>query len=97
MIQKNAPYRSKKWLQAVHEIEHCVLCGAYGVQAAHRNESKGMGMKTSDCNVAAICPTCHSEIDQGKEMTREQRRAEMDRAIVLTHEAMVKAGRLVLV
>ncbi len=93
-IHKNNPVRSPKWLQAVRELEYCVLCGAYGVQAAHRNEGKGAGMKTSDCLTAALCPECHSEIDQGKHMTREDRRATMNAAIVMTLEALVKAGRV---
>ncbi|MEN6629837.1 MAG: hypothetical protein ABFC42_09345 [Sulfuricella sp.] len=96
MIPKNKPIRSAKWLQAVRELECCVLCGSYGVQAAHRNEGKGAGMKTSDCLTAALCPECHSAIDQGKAMTREEKRALMDRAIVLTVDALVKAGRLVI-
>lgn len=41
-------FRSKKWLQAVRDIEFCVLCGRYGVQAAHRNEGKGVGIKVDD-------------------------------------------------
>lgn len=93
-IHKNNPVSSPKWLQAVRELEYCVLCGAYGVQAAHRNEGKGAGMKTSDCLTAALCPECHSEIDQGKHMTREDRRATMNAAIVMTLEALVKAGRV---
>lgn len=96
MIEKNIPYRSPKWLQAVRELETCVLCGAYGVQAAHRNQGKGAGMKTSDCLTAAICPSCHTAIDHGKEMTREERRAEIDRAIVLTLERLVKSGKVML-
>lgn len=93
-IHKNNPVRSPKWLQAVRELEYCVLCGAYGVQAAHRNEGKGAGMKTSDCLTAALCPECHNEIDQGKQMDRNERRATMNAAIVLTVEALVKAGRV---
>jgi len=95
-LPKNNPVRSAKWLQAVRELECCVLCGAYGVQAAHRNEGKGAGMKTSDHLTAALCPPCHSAIDQGKTMTREERRAAIDRAIVLTVDALVKAGKLVI-
>ena len=94
IVYKNIPYRSSEWLQAVRSLECCVLCGAYGVQAAHRNEGKGAGMKTSDCLTAALCPECHSEIDQGKHMTREDRRATMNSAIVMTLEALVKAGRV---
>lgn len=94
IFYKNIPYRSSEWLQAVRSLECCVLCGAYGVQAAHRNEGKGAGMKTSDCLTAALCPECHSEIDQGRHMTREERRATMNAAIVMTLEALVKAGRV---
>lgn len=91
-IPKLAPFRSDKWLAAVRSLECCVLCGAYGVQAAHRNEGKGAGMKTDDCLTAALCIPCHTGIDQGRHMTREERRAEMDRAIVLTLQAMVRRG-----
>jgi ferredoxin len=94
---KNPPYRSRKWLAAVRGLEECVICGAHGViQAAHRNEGKGMGIKTSDCLTAALCQYCHTMIDQGKEMSRMERRAEMDRAIVLTIEQLVKSGRLII-
>lgn len=29
--------KNRKWLVAVGSLETCVLCGAYGVQVAHRN------------------------------------------------------------
>lgn len=96
IVYKNIPYRSDEWLKAVRSLEYCVLCGAYGVQAAHRNEGKGAGMKTSDCLTAALCPECHSEIDQGKQMDRNERRATMNAAIVLTVEQLVKSGKLVI-
>ncbi|MEM8107184.1 hypothetical protein [Morganella morganii] len=87
-------FRSKKWLQAVREIDCCVLCGKYGVQAAHRNEGKGMGIKVDDCLTAALCEECHSRIDNGRDMTREERRSEMDKAIVLTIRKLANEGRL---
>ncbi|SFN76697.1 hypothetical protein SAMN05216516_12011 [Izhakiella capsodis] len=87
-------YRSPKWLKAVREIECCVLCGAYGVQAAHRNEGKGTGLKVDDSLTAALCPECHSRIDNGKDMSRDERRHEMDRAIVLTLQKLSREGRL---
>ncbi|MEM7886029.1 hypothetical protein Q4Q91_19250 [Morganella morganii] len=87
-------FRSKKWLQAVGEIDCCVLCGKYGVQAAHRNEGKGMGIKVDDCLTAALCEECHSRIDNGRDMTREERRSEMDKAIVLTIRKLANEGRL---
>lgn len=89
---KEGRYISEVWRRAVADLP-CVFCGQPS-QAAHRNEGKGLGLKTDDCLTAALCPPEHSEIDQGKDMTREQRRARIDRAIVLTVLALVKAGRL---
>lgn len=89
-----AIYRNPKWLKAVREIPYCVLCGNYGVQAAHRNEGKGIGIKVDDSLTAALCPECHHRIDNGKDMTREERRAEMDRAIVLTLQQLTKDGKV---
>lgn len=71
-----------------------MLCGAYGVQAAHQNEGKGKGMKQDDCLTAALCPTCHSEIDQGRDLDREERRGMMSKAINLTLVALVKSGKV---
>lgn len=86
------PYRSRAWLSAVHEIESCVLCGAHGVQAAHSNQDRGMGQKSSDALCAALCPECHTEIDSGKSLTRSERRARLDRAIVLTVDQLARRG-----
>lgn len=91
---KDSPYRSKAWLQAVASLP-CVICLREGAtQAAHRNVGKGMGMKTDDCFTAALCVDCHSEIDQGGMMSRQERRERMDTAILMTYRAMVKAGKL---
>ena len=84
--------RSSKWLAAVRSLEHCVLCGAYGVQAAHRNEGKGLSQKTSDCLTAALCMTCHHELDNGNKLNLSERRARMDKAIVLTLEELTRRG-----
>ncbi|GEK48451.1 hypothetical protein HPA02_27340 [Bisbaumannia pacifica] len=88
----SGPYRSRAWLSAVHEIETCVLCGAYGIQAAHSNQDRGRGQKASDCLTAAICPDCHGEIDNGRILSREERRARLDRAIVLTIDQLARRG-----
>ena len=87
-------FRSNKWLQAVRELDYCVLCGRYGVQAAHRNEGKGIGLKVDDSLTAALCPSCHEQIDNGKDLSREERRSEMDRAIVLTLQKLTREGRV---
>ena len=65
-------------------------------QAAHRNEGKGMGMKVDDSLTAALCVHCHAEIDQGKNLSRDERREAMDKAILntlvqLTRRGLVKA------
>lgn len=91
---KRGSAAEKRWFAAVASVEQCVLCGQYGIQVAHRNEGRGLGQKSLPCNTAALCPACHFEIDSGRHLTRDERRARMDRAIVLTHEAMAKAGRL---
>ncbi len=88
-------YRSKKWLAAVGSIDQCVLCGAWGTQVAHRNEGKGTGIKVDDSLTAAICIPCHQEIDNGKNLSREERRQLMNRAIVLTLMELSRRGLVV--
>lgn len=83
-MQRQPIFRSKTWLRAVASLDECVLCGTAGVQAAHRNEGKGIGQKTDDCLTAALCVSCHHEIDNGNNLDRDERRGRMDRAIVLT-------------
>lgn len=90
---KPTTHRSPKWLRAVASLS-CVQCGSPETQAAHRNEGKGMGIKTDDCMTAALCPACHSAIDQGASMTREERRQRMDTAILKTIGELARAGRL---
>lgn len=52
-------FRSEKLRRAVAGLP-CQHCGREGcTQAAHRNESKGMGMKVSDALLAALCVDCH--------------------------------------
>ena len=89
---KTPTYRSEAWLRAVASLP-CVSCGTEGqTQAAHRNEGKGMSKKTDDCLTAALCVTCHSAIDQGKDLTREERRSVMDFAILMTLVQLAKNG-----
>lgn len=91
---KQKTYRSKKWLEMVGSIERCVLCNKFGTQVAHRNEGKGFGLKVDDCLTAALCVYCHADIDNGKHLTRDERRALMDKAIVLTLLQLVREGKL---
>jgi hypothetical protein len=84
----------RRWFAAVAELEFCRLCGDYGVQVAHRNEGRGLSQKSAAHLTAALCPRCHHEIDNGRDLSRDERRARMDRAIVLTHDALIRAGKL---
>jgi len=83
-----------KWFAAVATIEHCVLCKRQGEQVAHRDYGKGMGQKTKPYMTARLCSKCHRELTDGKEYTREEKRAFMDRAIVDTHACLIEAGVL---
>lgn len=51
-----------------------------------------MGLKADDSLTAALCVDCHHAIDNGSELTREERRALMDRAIVLTLRELTRRG-----
>lgn len=86
----------KRWFEAVHSLETCSLCRAWGIQAAHRNEGRGLGQKSADHLIAAICPTEHNEIDNGKNLTQAERRAMWNAAYVDTIDRLIRAGKLVL-
>jgi hypothetical protein len=72
---KHQYVRSQKLLKLVAGLA-CQNCGIdNGVQAAHTNwgGGKGRGIKADDNLVAALCLKCHYEIDQGKNLSKEQR------------------------
>lgn len=93
-VPKDNRHESEAWRRAVAALP-CVLCHREGeTQAAHRNEGKGMGLKTDDALTAALCQTCHSAIDQGPEYSRDERRRRLDVAILLTVRALARAGKL---
>lgn len=53
----------------------CANCQIQGkTQAAHRNEGKGMGIKTDDDDMMALCVECHMMLDQGGAMGKNERR-----------------------
>lgn len=70
-------YRNKKLLEAVREAP-CMHCGTQDgtVVAAHSNQlrdGKGRGIKAHDYRIAALCFRCHSELDQGHQMSHQER------------------------
>lgn len=73
---KAPQFRSEKFRKLVTSLP-CQHCGTSGTQAAHANLScfgKGMGRKASDFALMALCPSCHSALDQGNSMSKEERR-----------------------
>lgn len=77
MRQKHQYVRSKVLLKTVASLD-CQSCDSpYMVQAAHTNwgHGKGRGIKADDNMVAALCLKCHYEVDQGKNLSREERQA----------------------
>lgn len=61
------------------------------VVAAHSNlleHGKGKGMKAHDGMAAWLCYRCHSELDQGTKMNKEERRDFMLTAICRTYVQM---------
>lgn len=56
------------------------------VVPAHSNQSrhgKGMGIKASDIYTVPGCFSCHYQIDQGKDLTREEKFSAWDAAYAL--------------
>ena len=71
-------YRNKKLLEIVRQSP-CQHCGVENgtVVAAHSNQlrdGKGRGLRAHDYRIAALCFTCHSDLDQGSSMTKDERR-----------------------
>jgi hypothetical protein len=70
-------YRNKKLLEAVRVLP-CQHCGVSNgtVVAAHSNQlrdGKGRGLKAHDYRIAALCFTCHADLDQGARMSKQER------------------------
>jgi len=70
-------YRNQKLLEVVRlsPCQHCNIIDGT-VVAAHSNQmrdGKGRSLKAHDYRIAALCFTCHAELDQGRVMSREER------------------------
>jgi hypothetical protein len=90
-------YRNKKLLELCRELP-CQVCGRNNgtVVAAHRNEGKGIGLKVSDALVASLCFECHSEMDNGKTLTKEERRDMWNRAYINTIQQFIEREWMVI-
>jgi hypothetical protein len=88
--------RDKRILQAARD-EPCQWCFRQdgSTVAAHSNQlkhGKGRGIKAPDRFVAFLCFSCHSDLDQGRWMTKEQRRLMWDTAHERTKQILVEKG-----
>ena len=94
MFQKHSYVRSKKLLKLVAGLD-CQACGSgQMVQTAHTNwgGGKGRGVKADDNLVAALCLKCHYEIDQGKDMSKEERQELWEQAHIATVKKLYIQG-----
>ena len=84
-------YRSKSLLELMRDVP-CGNCGLQDgtVVAAHRNQGKGMALKNSDALTCALCFKCHYELDQGKELDRQGKRALWDQAFIKTMQHLIE-------
>ena len=82
------------WFAAVASVPACVLCGQHGVQVSHSNQQRGMGQKSAPWMTAALCPSCHHEIDNGRTLKQSERRALHDHAILRTHDWLIRNGKM---
>jgi len=70
-------YRNRKLLDALRQSP-CQHCGRSDgtIVAAHSNQlrdGKGRGLKAHDYRIAALCFSCHSELDQGQKLSKSER------------------------
>lgn len=87
--------RSQKLLKLVASLD-CQNCGSgHMVQAAHTNwgSGKGRGIKADDNQVAALCLNCHYEVDQGKNLTKEERQDLWQKAHKRTIQTLIEQGK----
>lgn len=102
-IPKPEKVRSLRLLQAVRDLP-CQfdlfgrLCGRQDgtVVACHSNRSssggKGMATKADDRYIAAGCHRCHTELDQGRRLSGDERKMAWLRAHTRTIDQLVRRG-----
>lgn len=102
--QRRPPLRSRALLDLAHELHRCTLAipgvcqgfAAEGLEPAHGPKSLlggGVGQKPDDV-FAAACHACHAEIDQGKSLTREERRCYWLTGCARTWAELMRTGKL---
>lgn len=90
---KMNPLRSEQYRRFVAS-HPCFACGLTGSsQCAHANEGKGMAMKVCDRRTFPLCFRCHSDFDQSRGITRDERRAKEAIYVDLMQALARAAGR----
>jgi len=79
----------------------CMSCGIENgtIVACHSNQSKhgkGMGIKAPDSLVVALCHTCHYELDNGKKLSKQERRHLWDQAYIKTMQYLIEKELLII-
>lgn len=93
--QKHKYIRSKKLLKLVASLD-CQLCGSgVCVQAAHTNwgGGKGRGIKADDNLTAALCMSCHYDIDQSAKWSKAERQQAWNVAHYKTVQTLTDNGQ----
>lgn len=94
------PYRNRKYLNEVAGLQQCALCGKRDgtIVPAHfsgkysSSLGKGMGQKAADHCVAALCHTCHGDMDGYVMGNDDERAARFMVAILKTQHALLREG-----
>ena len=105
-LLKHKPYRSRSLLDLAHSINECTVqvpgvCVGYvpeGCEPAHLAKTLfdgGGAMKSSDI-FAASCHSCAVECDQGKSLSRDDRRFFLMRGALRTWVELLRRGWLVI-
>lgn len=93
-------YRSKPILQAAKDAPICFGCNQLNdgtVVACHSNQlrdGKGTGHKASDYRIAYLDSMCHFRIDNGKDLTREEKIALWEKAHRASIGWLFESGRV---
>jgi len=92
---KHSYVRSPALLRNAREIP-CQHCGADDgtVVAAHANWGGGRGksIKADDNLIASLCFLCHAELDQGKNLSKDERQALWLDAHIKTVQKLTNLG-----
>lgn len=90
---KDGEFRSEAWRRAVASLPCCWCFKEGPSQCAHVNHrGKALAMKAPDCWTFPLCVEHHAEFDQGKTLTKEQRREMADEWVILTIRALAQKG-----